>query len=52
MVRKCRNPWCQGTGKVHRAAFAFCQACWGLAGIVFAGLVFAGKLESENGGEA
>ena len=26
MVRKCRNPWCQGTGKVHRAAFELEEA--------------------------
>ena len=90
VVRRCKNPWCEGTGEVHGAAFVLCPACWKFAagvsvgvgvvhlveawnpralwavlaavvvgvGVWFAGAwrrvngKAAGKLESENGGEA
>ena len=45
-VRKCRNAACWGAGKLHRPSGVLCPSCWRLAGIVFAGLVFADLLEA------
>ena len=34
-LRRCNNPWCEGTGKVHFAAFALCPTCWRDGAVIF-----------------
>ena len=45
MVRKCKNPWCEGTGWVHWAAVVFCPSCWKHLAGIFAVVIVLSVLE-------